>query len=167
MVITSKAVARSHLARTLCRHPCGGLADVRTALFHARSCTAPALDSLEVVVERRHSDHLDSVHVVAVGSRPSVGHDELAEDRIDLRAGRRSSLVVAECGDDSHHDAGCNHEEGRDGRSSHLLLEVGRHHRSRDRHDSHLESGNDSARVGVGRRFEAETCKSSGFDIVQ
>ena len=146
-VFTSKALARSHRARILCRLSLDSV-DVRKAPFHARSCKVLALHSHEAVVGR-HSDRLDSGHEAVAGSRPSVGHDEVG--RSDLRAGHRSNHEVVECGGGNRRDEGCSHVVGHDDRSSHRL-EVDRSHV----HGT-MANGSGSVRVGEAHRFEAGT----------
>ena len=125
--------------------------DVRTAPFHARSCTAPAR-SHAVVVEHR-SDRRGSVHVVAAGSRPSAGRDVVG--RSGLRVDLRSSRAVVECDGGSRRGVGCSHVAGRGDRSSRLLLVVGHH--SRDRREG-LASANGIAHADAGLRIEACGC---------
>ena len=105
----------------------------------------PARSGPELVVVR--TGRLGRHHVV-VGSHQSVG--DRVVGRSGHRVGRRSSRVVAGCGDGSR-DAGCNRrEEVHDGRST--RLEEVHSHRG-----GSLASGSDlhgRARVGEGSPSE-------------
>ena len=147
-VFTSKALARSHHARMLCRLSLDSV-DVRKAPFHDRSCKVLALRSHGAVVGP-HSDRLGSGREAVAGSRPSAGHDEVG--RSDLRVDHRSSHEVVECDGGNRRDEGCNHVVGHDDRSSRRRPAVDRSHV----HDS-LASGSGSVRVGEADRFEAGT----------
>jgi len=97
------------------------------------------------LVGRRKSHREEGSHRLVGVRRECSGH---LDDR------RSSRHVVVEYGGGSHHDAGCNREEVRDGRSSHQVVVLRNHHGHGSRRE--IESG--SAHVGVGSRIEDQRC---------
>lgn len=122
---------------------------------HWRMALAHILHGEVVVVRRsgrRPEDRRN--HRREVGSHQPVG---VRRGRNGRPGDRRSSRhVVVECDGGSRHDEGCSREEVRDGHSNHPVVV----HHSRHGHGSLLESGNGSAREGVGSQIEAgEFCQ--------
>lgn len=144
VVFTSKDGPRHSRAHKSC-HPCAGSVGAHMAPCHDRSCTGHRDTHAAVVAQRicRQDSGRGEVGIPPSADHDVVGHSAPHGDH-------HSSRAAEESDDDSHRDAGCTHEAGRDDRNSSRPAAEGR-----DRGPESPASESDSAHADEECRFAA------------